>query len=131
MAFELIGAEITDILEVNSGTSKKGTAWKSVEFVCQTTEQYNNLYCFKIFQGENNSKVDVFLEDFKNGDVVDVSFNVNTNKWQRDESSPVKYFVGLDVYKVNKSAANHDPFAAAAADPNFVSDDSIGDELPF
>lgn len=133
MSFELKGATITDILDVNEGTSKAGKPWKSLEFVAETDEQYNNLYCFKLFQGEKNSKVDDFINEFGTGDVVDVLFNVNTNKWQKDASSPVKYFVGLDVYKVEKVGGSS--ASADSSDPGPSMDDfppmDETDDLPF
>jgi len=129
MNYDLNGATITDILEVKDGTSKaKGTPWKAIEFVCDTGEQYNNLFCFKIFQGEKNTKVDDFVNEFSLNDKVDITFNVNTNKWEKDGN--VKYFVGLDVYKINKVMAGADNTGSSmdGADyPPQVDDE----ELPF
>jgi len=129
MNYDLNGATITDILEVKEGVSKaKGTPWKAIEFVCDTGEQYNNLFCFKIFQGEKNTKVDDFVSQFGINDKVDVTFNVNTNKWEKDGN--VKYFVGLDVYKVSKVMAGADNTGSAMDDSQYPPQPDE-DDLPF
>jgi hypothetical protein len=129
MNYDLNGATITDILEVKEGVSKaKGTPWKAIEFVCDTGEQYNNLFCFKIFQGEKNTKVDDFVSQFGTNDKVDVTFNINTNKWEKDGN--VKYFVGLDVYKVSKVMAGVDNTGSAMDDSQYPPQPDE-DDLPF
>jgi len=129
MSYELKGATITNILEVKEGVSKaKGTPWKAIEIVCDTGEQYNNLYCFKIFQGEKNTKVDDFVSRFGINDKVDVTFNVNTKEW--NNNGVIKYFVGLDVYKIDKVVAGADNAGSSLPETDYesMSDD---EELPF
>ena len=129
MNYDLNGATITDILEVKEGVSKaKGTPWKAIEFVCDTGEQYNNLFCFKIFQGEKNTKVDDFVSGFGVNDKVDVVFNVNTNRWEKEGN--VKYFVGLDVYKVNKVMAGVDNTGSSMDDSEYPPQPD-DEDLPF
>lgn len=89
-----VTGKITKVLPVQSGTSKSGSEWKKLQFVVETTEQYNNIYCFDLFGEE---KVDNFEKYNKVGDNVDVDFNVRTNEWND------KYFTSLDCWKVFKA----------------------------
>ncbi len=106
------GLKITKVLEVQEGTSKAGKAWKKLTFVGETTEQYNNVYAFELFGEE---KVDNFQKFNKEGDLVDVDFNVSCNEWEG------KYFTSLSAWKVFKAAANS----------NDVADHDEGEDLPF
>lgn len=91
-----VTGKITKILELQTGTTAAGTEWKKQCFILETTEQYNNLYCFEIFGAE---KVDNFLKYNKVENVVKVDFNVNTKEWQG------KYFTSLSAWKVFKAEA--------------------------
>jgi hypothetical protein len=129
MSFELTGAKITDILEVAEGTSKAGKAWKKINFVCQTDDQYNNLFPMQIFQGEKNTKVDDFVRDFKVGDVISTTFDVSANEWQG------KYYTNLAVYQISK-VGSVEAGAAPISDAGALSPDDYGpsddgDDLPF
>lgn len=106
---------ITKVLETQTGTSKAGKDWKKLSFVLTTTEEYNNLYCFDVFGDE---KVDNFTKYNKEGDVVDVDFNVKTNEWKD------KYFTSLDAWKIFKSD-NIDPSVIP------TQEEAIKDDLPF
>ena len=93
MALEVTG-KITKILELQTGTTAAGTEWKKQSFILETTEQYNNVYCFEVFGAE---KVDNFLQYNKVGYNVKVDFNVNTNEWKG------KYFTSLSAWKIFKA----------------------------
>jgi hypothetical protein len=86
-----VTGKIEKILEVQTGESKAGKAWKKVTFVLKTEEEYNNLYAFEIFGEE---KVDKFTKWNEVGNAVDVDFNVSCNEWQG------KYFTSLQAWKV-------------------------------
>jgi hypothetical protein len=92
MALEVTG-KITKILDLQTGTTQSGSEWKKQSFILETTEQYNNVYCFEIFGEE---KVDNFLKFNKVGNEVKVDFNVSTNEWKG------KYFTSLSAWKVFK-----------------------------
>lgn len=95
-----VTGRITKVLELQTGTTAAGTDWKKQSFILETTEQYNNLYCFEIFGAE---KVDNFLKYNKVGNEVKVDFNVSTNEWQG------KYFTSLSAWKIFKAATEEAP----------------------
>jgi len=89
-----VTAKITKVMEATSGTSAAGKEWKKISFIAETTEEYNNLYCFEVFGEE---KVDNFLKFNKIGQLVDIDFNVKTNEWKG------KYFTSLQAWKIFKA----------------------------
>ena len=46
MALEVTG-KITKILDLQTGTTQSGSEWKKQSFILETTETYNNVYCFE------------------------------------------------------------------------------------
>ena len=46
-----ITGKITKVNETISGTTAAGSEWKKLFFLVETTEKYNNLYCFNINRG--------------------------------------------------------------------------------
>lgn len=113
---------ITKVLDLQTGTSKDGLEWKKQGFLVQTTEQYNNLYCFELFGAE---KVDNFLKYNKVNDSVDVEFNVQTNEWQG------KYYTSLQAWKVFKADANAPTIPQAQEMPATNVNEEEHDDLPF
>lgn len=99
---------ITKILDTTEGVSAADKEWKKTAFILETSEEYNNVYCFEVFGAE---KVDNFLKFNKVGQDVDVDFNVSTNEWKG------KYFTSLQAWKIFKSDA--------------VTTESNEDSLPF
>ena len=94
---KLANARITLIKEVVTGTTKAGKTWQKVEFLAETTEDYNNIYCFEIFAMEGKDNVDNFVKFNKVGQNVDVDFNVKTTEWNG------KHFTSLAAWKVFKA----------------------------
>ena len=92
-----VTAKITKVMEATSGTSATGKEWKKLSFLAETTEEYNNLYCFEVFGEE---KVDNFLKFNKIGQLVDIDFNVKTNEWKD------RYFTSLQAWKIFKAEDN-------------------------
>ena len=86
-----VKGKITEILEVQKGTSKDGKEWQKLSFVIDTGESYNNTICFDLFGDE---KVTNFQKYNKINQEVEVSFNIKCNKWKD------KYFTSLDAWKV-------------------------------
>ena len=85
---------ITEVLKKKKGLKKDGSGeWVKQEFILDTKEQYNNIFCFELF-GED--KVNNFIKYNKVGDVVEVTFNVNCNKWED------RFFTSLSAWKVFK-----------------------------
>jgi len=121
---ELKNAKITKILEKVTGEKKDGSGqWVKQSFVVETSEKYNNLYCFELFGDE---KVDKFNQYNKVGGMVDVDFNVSTNEWQG------KYFTTLQAWKVFKSDSdNHTAKPYDETPQNVIAEDDDGLDLPF
>lgn len=93
-----VTGKVTKVLDKITGTKKDGSGeWVKQSFLLETTEQYNNLYCFELFGDE---KVDDFNKYNKIGDEVKVDFNVSTNEWQG------KYYTSLQAWKVFKAESN-------------------------
>ena len=86
-----VTGKIEKILEVQTGESQAGKAWKKVVFVLKTDEEYNNIYAFEIFGEE---KVDKFIKWNHIGASVDVDFNVSCNEYKG------KYYTSLQAWKV-------------------------------
>lgn len=91
---------ITKVLEVQKGTSKAGKDWQKLTFVGTTNEEYNNTYALEIFGDE---KVENFQKFNKEGDTVNVEFNVSCNEWQG------KYFTSLSAWRVEKAGSSEAP----------------------
>ena len=54
-----VTGKITKVLDTQKGTSAAGKEWQKLSFILETTEDYNNLYCFDVFGDE---KVEQFLK---------------------------------------------------------------------
>lgn len=115
-----VQGKITKINEVTSGTSAAGKEWKKLSFLLETTEEYNNLYCFDVFGEE---KVDQFVKFNRVGQDVDVDFNVKTNEWKG------KYFTSLGAWKIFKADVADAPEGMEASGIELKADES--DDLPF
>lgn len=85
---------ITKILTKIAGQKKDGSGeWVKQEFILYG-EKYNNIFCFEIF---GLDKVENFNKYNKEGDQVEVTFNVSCNKWED------RYFTSLPAWKVFKA----------------------------
>ena len=113
MSFKFKG-KITKVLEIEKGTSKAGKDWQKMSFVVDNGEQYNNILCFGLFGSE---KIENFNKYNKEGDNVEVSFNVNCNEYNG------KYYTSLDAWKVFKEDNSNNS-------GNNIEEDS-SDDLPF
>lgn len=90
-----IQGKITKILDVVKGQKNDGSEWQKINFIVETDEEYNNLYCFEIFSVEEVAN----FQKFHNvGGTVKVSFNVKTNEWQG------RYFTTLQAWRVKPTA---------------------------
>ena len=108
-----VTGKITKVLDTQRGTSAAGKDWEKLSFILETTEEYNNLYCFDVFGDE---KVEQFLKYNKVGQEVDVSFNVQTNEYKG------KYYTSLQSWKIFKAEAEE-------AAPEVAQEEE--DDLPF
>ena len=108
-----VTGKITKVLEKQSGVSKADKEWTKLSFVLETTEAYNNLYCFEVFGTE---KVEQFEKYNKVGQEVKVDFNVSTNEWNG------KYFTSLQAWRIFKADAEQQQSEAK---------EEVEDDLPF
>ena len=108
-----VTGKIKKVLDTQKGTSASGKDWQKLSFILETTEDYNNLYCFDVFGDE---KVEQFLKFNKVGQEVDVSFNVQTNEYKG------KYYTSLQSWKIFKAEAGE-------ATPEVAQEEA--DDLPF
>ena len=115
-----VTGKITKINETTSGTSAAGKEWQKLSFLLETTEEYNNLYCFEVFGDE---KVEQFAKFNRVGQNVDVDFNVKTNEWKG------KYFTSLGAWKIFKAEETEDIGGLDATGTEVKEDES--DDLPF
>lgn len=109
-----VTGKITKVLDTQKGTSAAGNDWQKLSFILETTEDYNNLYCFDVFGDE---KVEQFLKYNRVGQEVDVNFNVQTNEYKG------KYYTSLQSWKIFK--------AEAAGETPEAAQDEASDDLPF
>lgn len=92
--FKAIGT-ITEVRRSITGQKKDGSgSWQKQEFILDSGDKYNNIFCFEIFGAE---KVENFNKYNKAGDQVEVTFNINCNKWED------RYFTSLSAWKVFKA----------------------------
>ena len=108
-----VTGKITKVLDTQKGTTAAGKNWQKLSFILETTEDYNNLYCFEVFGDE---KVEQFLKYNKVGQEVDVSFNVQTNEYKG------KYYTSLQSWKIFKAEAGETALEVAQDE---------ADDLPF
>ena len=91
---------ISKILSTQEGVGKDGKKWKKLQFLLETSQQYNNLYCINIM-GED--KVNDFLNTYVESELVEVHINIKTNLWKD------KYFTNLDLWKIDQISSNETP----------------------
>lgn len=95
-----IKGKITKILDAQTGAKKDGSGnWIKQNFLVETEEKYNNLFCFEVFGDE---KVQNFQKFNKVGQEVNVEFNVSTNEFKGS------YYTSLSAWKIMSVGVNND-----------------------
>ncbi len=115
-----VKGRITNILEIESGTSKAGKEWKKQGFVIDTGAQFNPEVCFSLFGDE---KINM-LRDFGPGQEVEVSFNISS----RDFNG--KWYHNIDAWKIT-SIGQGSPVGNEAPAPAIDDAPADDDDLPF
>lgn len=87
--------KLTKVLDIQTGTSKAGKEWKKQNFVIDTGDQFNPEVCFQVF-GDDKIKM---LSQFKEGDNLDVSFNLSSREFNG------KYYHNVDAWSIKKVEA--------------------------
>jgi hypothetical protein len=114
MALEITGV-IIRILPVETGTSNNGKEWQKQTFAIETDGQYPKTVAFLLF----NKALD-HLKPFKMGDMVRVSFDVESREYNN------KFFTDLKPWKI-EAAGEAKPQATpnTATQPDLALDESL------
>ncbi|MFZ5429869.1 MAG: DUF3127 domain-containing protein [Bacteroidota bacterium] len=123
MSLNLKG-KLVRILQVESGVSRAGNAWKKQDFVIETDDQYPKTVCFTLF----NDKV-TLLAGINPGEPLEVSFDVESREFNG------KFYHNLNAWKISKASQggvpdNFPPPLTVNDMPPEPMDDQPGD-LPF
>ena len=110
-----LNGTIKVMLPIEEGTSKSGNDWKKSGFVVTTGGDYPKDVAFSVFGEE---KVNNLMKFNKVGQVVDVSFNVESREYKG------RYYTDLQAWKIFGSE-NKTKLPAATNEVSEVSD------LPF
>jgi predicted SnoaL-like aldol condensation-catalyzing enzyme len=123
-----VKGRVSNILAVESGTSKAGKEWKKQGFIIDTGEQYNPEICFSVF-GEDKLQM---VAGITVGEDVEVHFNLSSREFNG------KYYHNIDAWRIEKGSAqaaqNVVPDNAApipTSETAFDSNSSESDDLPF
>jgi len=110
MALEVIGK----LIEKNP-TMQVSERFKKREFVLDITEEVNgNAYpnFAKLQAVQNRCEL---LDNFSEGDMLKVSFNIRGSKWEKD--GKVNYITNLDAWRIERANAGDNNAYQAAAQP--------------
>lgn len=102
--------EVTGRLHTKFATQQIKDTFSKREFVLELTDESPTGMVFTnyaSFQLVNQSCA--IIDQFQEGDLVKVNFNIRGNKWERD--GQVKYITNLNAWRVEKANA---PMAAGA-----------------
>jgi hypothetical protein len=118
-----ITGKIIQFLQVQTGQGKNGT-WKKQEFILETGDTYPKKVCIAVW----GDKID--MGSFKAGDMVDVSFDVESREFNG------RWYTDVKAWKM---ASKKGGAGGAAPDTNYNNDipgtfeaSSAGDDdLPF
>ena len=118
-----ISGKIIQFLQLQTGQGKNGT-WKKQEFILETGDQYPKKVCIAVW----GDKID--MGSFKTGDLVDVSFDVESREYNG------RWYTDVKAWKMGKKGSG-----GAAPDSNSSYNDVQGttfqassagdDDLPF
>lgn len=87
-----IKGKLIKALPLEKGVSKAGKEWQKQSFVIDSGDQFNPEICFSLF-GEDKIKS---LKDFKVGQEVEVSFNLQSKEYNG------KYYTSAECWKISK-----------------------------
>ncbi len=139
MSFEISG-QLVEIFE----TQKVSDRFQKREFVIEIKSTGNTGFEFvDLIKFQSTQDKCGQLDQFKNGDTVNVSFNLRGRKWERD--GQVSYFTNLEAWRVDRlqsessgpsstSAPIPDQSEAPSQDapfPTSAPSESDNDDLPF
>ena len=114
--------KIKEILEVTSGTSQAGKAWKKVTFSISNNDGYEGKELIHAFEVFGEEKVDKFIQYNKLGREVEVDFNSSSNRWVSPKGE-IKYFTTNSAWKIMGTDISADAGTDLKETPK--------DDLPF
>jgi hypothetical protein len=117
-----ISGKIIQFLPVQSGQGKNGT-WKKQEFILETGDTYPKKVCIAVW----GDKID--MGTFKTGDLVDVSFDVESREYNG------RWYTDVKAWKmVSKKAGGNVPDNNTSYNDmpgTFEASPAGDDDLPF
>lgn len=132
--------EVTGRLHLKSPTQQIKDTFSKREFVLELTDESPTGMVFTnyaSFQLVNQSCA--VIDQFQEGELVKVSFNIRGNKWERD--GQVRYITNLNAWRVERAAVAAAPGAPQAQpqqqyapqQPQFQpqQNNNAADDLPF
>ena len=129
---EIIG-KVVAVLELQSGTSKKGSEWKKRDFVIETLdEKFPKKVCFTLFGDRADACPSI-------DSVVNVAFDIDAHEYNG------KWFNSVNAWKVEPAQAQQQaapqqagpapqpsrPATAPVANSNPAPSNSSSTDLPF
>lgn len=88
-----ISGKIIQLLPVQTGQGRNGT-WKKQEFILETGDTYPKKVCIAVW----GDKID--MNNFKSGDMVDVSFDVESREFNG------RWYTDVKAWKIAKKSGN-------------------------
>lgn len=101
-----ISGEITQILDIESGESKSGKAWRKQTFVINTGADFNPDIAFSLF---GDDKI-TMLEKYPVGKHVEVLFNASSREFNG------KFYHNLDCWKIQSNNVSTNEVGASDDD---------------
>lgn len=125
-----VTGKIIHKLDLQSGTSKTGNAWRKQEYVLETQETYPKKVHFDFF----GDRIDQYPLNV--GDTVKLSFDIESREYQG------RWYTSIRGWKADKVDATAPQAAAPGAAPTYqapaapapdfsMSNDEPTDDLPF
>lgn len=99
--------------------------FKKREFVIVTDEQYPQTIGIELVQ----DKV-TLIDEFKEGEIIEVFFNLRGREWQKDSNSEIKVFNTLTAWRIQKVQTGA-PAATPSSAPQGETSNDVDDDLPF
>lgn len=113
-----ISGKIIQLLPVQTGQGKNGT-WKKQEFILETGDTYPKKVCIAVW----GDKVD--MGSLKTGDLVDVSFDVESREYNG------RWYTDVKAWKVVSKQSGSTGKNTGMPESNDLSPAGGDDDLPF
>ena len=132
---EIIG-KVVAVLELQSGTSKKGSEWKKRDFVIETfDEKFPKKVCFTLFGDRADACPSIYS-------VVNVAFDIDAheyngkwfnsvNAWKVEPASPATVQVAQQATNPSPAVTVQPAVTAAQPSETKPQTESAGSDLPF